>query len=313
MDAVKRIGAMLGAFTIWGLSPVFYKLLDHVPPLEVLSHRTLWSGVFFGALLMLQGRLGAVWALLAQWSGLRVVLLASVMISVNWFFFIYAIQVGRTVETSLGYYIYPLVSVLFGMLFFAERLSPISLLAVVLAALAVAVLTVGLGAAPWMSLVLAVSFAIYGVIKKRAVAGPVVSVTAEVMLLVPLAAVWLLGVHLAGWSGLTGRTLGAFGGSLSDSLLLMLAGPLTATPLILFSYASRRVSMATIGLVQYLNPTLQFLIATLIFFEPFTPWHTVAFPLIWAAVLLYSLDLMRQERASRRASVRAATDSATPM
>jgi len=304
---------MLGAFTIWGLSPVFYKLLDHVPPLEVLSHRTLWSGVFFGALLMLQGRLGAVWALLAQWSGLRVVLLASVMISVNWFFFIYAIQVGRTVETSLGYYIYPLVSVLFGMLFFAERLSPISLLAVVLAALAVAVLTVGLGAAPWMSLVLAVSFAIYGVIKKRAVAGPVVSVTAEVMLLVPLAAVWLLGVHLAGWSGLTGRTLGAFGGSLSDSLLLMLAGPLTATPLILFSYASRRVSMATIGLVQYLNPTLQFLIATLIFFEPFTPWHTVAFPLIWAAVLLYSLDLMRQERASRRASVRAATDSATPM
>ncbi len=313
MDAVRRIAAMLGAFTIWGLSPVFYKLLDHVPPLEVLSHRTLWSGVFFGAVLLLQGRLAQLWAVLARWSALRVVILASLMISVNWFFFIYAIQVGRTVETSLGYYIYPLVSVLFGMLFFAERLSTVSLVAVGLAAVAVGVLTAGLGAAPWMSLILAVTFAIYGVIKKRSAAGPVVSVTAEVMLLVPLAVVWLLGVHFAGWSGLTGRSLGAFGGSWADSLMLMLAGPLTATPLILFSYASKRVSMATIGLVQYLNPTLQFLVATLIFLEPFTIWHKVAFPLIWAALAIYSLDLVRQERAARRASVRSSTDAATPM
>ncbi len=306
-EAGKGVAAVVGACVIWGLGPIYYKLLDHVPPLEVLAHRSLWSLVFFGGVLIAQRRLAEIVRLLRRpaWAGL--VALAATTISINWFFYIYAIQTGRTVEASLGYYIFPLVSVMLGVIVYREALGAAKVVAVALAALAVALLTWGLGAAPRISLVLAFSFGCYGVLKKYIDAGPVVSVTAEVLLLAPLAAMWLWGVHVLGWTGLVGRNLATFGTSLSDSLLLMASGPLTGLPLILFSYASRRVTMATVGLVQYLNPTLQFLIATLIFAEPFTPWHAVAFPLIWVALAIYSLWALAQERSARRASRSAST------
>ena len=180
-----------------------------------------------------------------------------------------------------------------------------------LATAAVLVLTVGLRTAPVISLVLAVTFGFYSVLKKNSSAGPVVSVTAEVLLVAPLSLIWLWGVHVLGWQGVTGRNLATFGTDLSDSLLLMLSGPLTGFPLILFSYASRRLRLATVGLVSYLNPTLQFLIAVVIFSEPFTPWHAVAFPLIWVALAIYSMDALRQERSARRAAMRAGTVSTT--
>ncbi|MCT8160229.1 EamA family transporter RarD [Pseudoruegeria sp. SHC-113] len=308
-EARKGILAMVAACAIWGLSALYYRLLTHIPPLEVLAHRTLWSLVFFGLVLLAQRRLGEVRSLLVNGQALWLVALASLMISVNWFLFILSIQIGRAVESSLGYYIFPLVAVLLGAGFFGERLSRAQWIAVGLAAFAVLGLTLGLGVAPWISLALAITFGLYGVIKKSLPAGPVVSVTAEVVLLLPLALVWLWGVHVLGWEGLTGRNVAAFGQGWRESLLLACAGPMTAGPLILFSYASRRIPLSTLGLVQYLNPTLQFLVAVLVLGEPFTRWHALAFPMIWAALALYTLDAFRQERALRRASVSAGTSS----
>ncbi|WP_297339766.1 EamA family transporter RarD, partial [Pseudophaeobacter sp.] len=186
-EATKGVFAMIAACSIWGLSGLFYKLLAHVPPEQVLSHRILWSGVFFASVLAVQGRLPQLIEVLRDWARVRVLLLATAMISLNWFIFITSIQIERATEASLGYYIFPLVSVVLGRLFFGEQLSRAQILAIGLAALAVVVLTYGLGVAPWIALVLGISFAIYGVVKKRLDTGPVVSVTAEVLLLCPLA------------------------------------------------------------------------------------------------------------------------------
>lgn len=307
--AIRGVLAMTAACVIWGLSPLYYKLIAHVPPLEVLSHRTLWSLAFFGCVLLAQRRLAEIWQLIQAPRDLLMVGFAAVMISCNWFLYILSIQIGRTVEASLGYYMFPLVAVLLGMLAFGERLNRWKLISVLLAGLAVAALTLGLGAAPWISLALALSFGLYGVVKKSTGAGPVVSVTAEVLVLAPLAVVWLLGVHTLDWQGVVGRSGGVFGDTLRDSLILVLSGPMTAGPLILFSYASRRITMATLGLVQYLNPSLQFFCAVVIFAEPFGQWHGIAFALIWLALAIYSAEAIRQERAARKLSARAVTSA----
>ncbi len=306
-EAKKGVLAMVFACLIWGLSPLYYKLIDHIDPLEVLSHRTIWSFVFFGALLLYQRRFGEVLVLLGNWRDFLVVLFAALMISANWFLFIYSIQIGRTVETSLGYYIFPLVAVVLGRLVFGERLTWVKWGAVVLATVAVVILTIGLGSPPWISLTLAFTFGLYGLIKKQSRTGSVVSVSGEVLLLAPVALIWLWGVHTQNWSGLVQVEGGVFANNWRDSIILIFSGPVTATPLILFSYASRRIAMASVGLIQYLNPTLQFFCAIVIFGEAFTPAHTVAFPLIWLALAIYSFDAFRQERALRRAVVSDAT------
>ena len=295
-DPVKGVVAMLAACTIWGLSAIYYKLLVHVPPLEVLAHRTLWSCVFFAAILMLQGRLGMLRTALSGRRDLGLLAFGAFMISANWLCFITSVQIGHALEASLGYYIFPLVSVLFGAIFFRERLGRVQWTAVALAALAVTVLTVGLGAAPWMAILIACTFGLYGVAKKMLEVGPVVSVTAEVLLLAPVAVIILAYVHHGGTGHFTENT--------RDALLLAGSGPLTATPLILFSYATKRVRLGTVGLVQYLNPTLQFLVATFLFQEFFSPWHAIALPLIWAALALYTGVSLRQERAARRSRIR---------
>lgn len=297
-DTTKGVIAIISACVIWGLSPLFYKLLEHVPPLELLSHRTLWSLGFFGLLLLWQGRLGAVPGLIGGRS-VWLVGLASLMISVNWGGFIWSVQVGRVVESSLGYFIFPLIMVALGWLFFNEAMTRGKAIALVLASVAVLTLTLGLGVAPWLSLLLGGTFAAYGVIKKTLASGPIVSVTAEVLLLAPLAVIWLLGAHLAGWQDFVGRDGGIFGQHLWDSALLATSGLITAGPLVLFSYASRRLALSTVGLVQYLNPSLQFSCAVLLG-EVITRWHMIAFPLIWLALAIYSANAIRQDRASRK-------------
>ncbi|MCK4711567.1 MAG: EamA family transporter RarD [Marinosulfonomonas sp.] len=309
--AQHGILAMVGACMIWGLSPLFYKALANVPPLEVLSHRTIWSLVFFGLVLAGQRRLGQVAEIFKSARLLLVMIAAAVMISLNWGIFIWSIQVGRAVEASLGYFIFPLMAVVLGALLFKERLGAVQLLAVAMVAGAVVLLTWGLGVMPWIPLVLAASFSAYGVIKKKLSIGPVVSVTGEVLLLLPLALIWLWGVHWQGWVGIGGRNLATFGTGWRDTLLLMLSGPMTATPLILFSYAAKRLDFATQGLVQYLNPSLQFTVAVLAFGEVVSRWHAIAFPVIWAALALYSVNALRQEKAARRASVKPSTESTT--
>ncbi len=295
----KGIVAMIGACVVWGLSPLYYKMLSHIPPIEILAHRTLWSLVIFATVLLVQGRIDLLRAALSSRKAVLVIGFAALMISLNWFVFIMSIQIGRAVEASMGYYIFPLVAVMLGVVAFGERLSRGQAAAVALAVIAVLVLSLGLGVPPWIALILAGSFGLYGLVKKRLSVGPVVSVTAEVLLLSPLA----LGV--LGWMHRDGG--GAFGAQLGDSLLLIASGALTAAPLILFSYATRRVAMATIGLVQYLNPTLQFMCAVIVFGEPFGKWHVIAFALIWSALALYSTVTLFQDRAARKAATNSAS------
>jgi len=287
-DASKGVLAMIGACLVWGVSPIFYKVLTHIPASEVMAHRTGWSFVFFAGVMALQGRLGEIRKALNSWRRVGVIVLAAAMISTNWFLFIIAIQVDRATEASLGYYIFPLVAVLIGRFGFGEKLGQAQWLAVGLAALAVGLLTWGLGVAPWISLVLATSFGFYSAIKKDLPLGPVVSVTCELLFILPVGLMILIWHH--------GHGQGAFGQGVWDSGLLVLSGPLTALPLIMFSYAARRVSLATIGLLQYINPTMQFLIAVMLFGEPFGPWHRLAFALIWGALIIFSVASLRQGR-----------------
>lgn len=240
-EAGKGVAALIAACTVWGLSGLYYKLLAHVPPIEILAHRTIWSLVFFTLVLLAQRRLGQLRAALDTPRAIGIVIFAALMISTNWFVFILSIQIGKATEASLGYYLFPLVAVGIGRVIFGERLSRMQAVAVALAAIAVTVLTLGLGAAPWIALVLSISFGLYGLVKKRLSAGPVVSVTAEVLVLSPIALIVLILAHRGDG--------GAFGADIMDSLILMFAGVLTAGPLMLFSYASKRVRMGTVGLV----------------------------------------------------------------
>ncbi len=288
----KGFWAMIAVCVTWGLSPIFYHALAGVPVLEVLAHRTIWSLVFFLIVLGIQRRLSELArAITGPWAGR--VAAAALLVSTNWGVFIWAVQTGHVVQSSLGYYIYPLIAVLLGVAIFRERLGRVQAFAVALTVLAVALLTWGLGVAPWISLSLAVTMGLYGVVKKSLPLGPVLSVAAEVALLTPLALAWLV----AQGAGLVpGAAPLAFGSSPGLTLLLVLSGVITAIPLVLFSYAARRVEMTTMGLMFYLNPTLQFLCAVLVFGEAVTRWHMIAFAMIWTAIAIYSAASIRQAR-----------------
>jgi chloramphenicol-sensitive protein RarD len=300
-DTAKGIWAMVLACTVWGLSPLYYANLFHVPPFELTSYRAIWSLVFFAAVLAVQGRLSQLARVVSDRATVFRLGFAALLIGSNWTLFIWAIANEQATEASLGYYIFPLIAVLLGRVMLGEALARPQWTAVALAGVAVAVLTWGLGAAPWVALSLAATFGLYGLSKKRLDMGPVLSVTAEVLILLPIAltyiAVWGAPV-LDGWS-------------VGTHLLMVLSGPLTAAPLILFSYAARRVRLSTVGLMQYINPTLQFGCAVLYFAEPFTVWHGIAFPLIWLALAVYSASILGQERALRRAASSAGTSSTT--
>ncbi|MBV7379221.1 EamA family transporter RarD [Maritimibacter dapengensis] len=298
----KGIIALIGAGLIWGLAPILYKALAHVPAFEVLAHRTLWSFVFFACILLAQRRIATLGALLTG-PNFRKVAFAAAMISANWFFFIFSIQTNRALGASLGYYIFPLVAVLLGLVLFRESLGRARGVAVGLAALAVLILTVGLGAPPWISLLLAFTFGLYGAIKKGLDAGPIASVTAEVALVAPVSLGYFVWLYTGGdESGMTGGT---------DFALLLFSGVLTGAPLIFFSYGARRLSYGLTGVMQYINPSIQFLIAAFIFLEPVTHAHLVALPLIWVALAIYSTATLRQERAASKRLANAGTSGTT--
>ncbi|MGB0498753.1 MAG: EamA family transporter RarD [Rubricella sp.] len=294
-DSLKGLLAMVGASTIWGLSGLFYALLSHVPAVEVLAHRTVWSFVFFAFVIAATGRGPRLAALLRDRASLRRLVVTAMMISVNWFVFIWSIQSGRAIDASLGYYIFPLVAVLIGVIWLRERPAPLHWAAIALAAAAVAFLTWYLGVVPWIPLLLAGTFGVYGLMKKRLAAGPVLTVLVEVLFILPFAVAFLAFVHAGVAPGEA-----AFGRDGPESLLLILSGPLTGLPLLLFSYAAQRMRYSALGLVQYLNPTLQFGVAVLALGEAVTRGHAIALPFIWTALALYSLQSFRQERAARR-------------
>ena len=300
-DSQKGILAILISGLIWGFSPLYYKILGHVPPVELLSHRVVWSVVFFVAVLCLQRRQGALWSAITNWRSAATLYAASLHIGINWFIFIHSIQIEKATEASLGYFIFPLVVVCIGWIGFGERLSRMQNIAIALATFAVVIITVSQGVWPWIALIISISFGLYGYVKKKISIGPVVSVTAEVLLLAPFAVAVLYATHRGfGTSvALDGGIGGVFGQSLYDSVLLMLSGPLTATPLIFFSYAAKRIPMATLGLLNYVNPTLQFICAVAIFGEPISGVQIASFGLIWLALALYPCDSFRHERVGR--------------
>ncbi|WP_424929602.1 EamA family transporter RarD [Amaricoccus tamworthensis] len=286
---------MAAAATLWGLNGWFYKFLSHVPPLEVLCHRILWSVVFFGLIIVLQGRMAEVRAAFGRNNRVGLLLLSSLLIAVNWFGFVYAVHVGRALEASFGYYIFPLMTVAMGYVVFGERFSRWQMLAVLLAVLAVLVMIPGLGGLPVISLVLATSFTCYGLVKKRVTTRPIPGVFIEALFLLLPSLLWLMAVHFH-LSLAEGPEPGAwFGRDLATTLLLISSGPMTALPLVLMSNAAQRISFATLGLVQYLNPTMQALVAILVFGEPWTPWHTLAFCLIWSGLIIYSVESFRRQ------------------
>ncbi|MRX51236.1 EamA family transporter RarD [Paracoccus sp. S-4012] len=279
---------MIGACVIWGSSPLYFSMLVHVPTGEVMAHRVIWSLVLFLGVLAVQGRLRALPAAFAR-PGSRLRLTAAAFaVGSNWLLFLIAIATGQVIQSSLGYYIFPLIAVLIGTLFFGERLRALQVAAVALAALAVLILTLGLGVTPWFSLAIAGTFAVYSALKKGLDLPPMVSVTAEFAVLAPFAILWLVAVPSA---------TPAFGSDAATTALLLGSSLVTAVPMMLFTSAARRVDLATVGVLQYLNPTLQFLGATLILREPFTGWHVLAFSLIWTAVALYCAATLVRRRA----------------
>ena len=277
------------AFTTWGLYPLYLLQVASVPPLEVVLHRSAWSLLFLLGILAVLGRWSWLSALRRQPRQLALFAASSLLLSTNWLVYIYAVVSGHVLDASLGYFINPLVNVLLGVLVLKERLRPVQWAAVGLAAAGVAWLTVDAGHLPWVALVLACSFALYGLIRKTATLGALEGLTLETLMLAPLVLPALLWVSLA-----SGGALARGDWALNGWLLLL--GPLTALPLLLFGAAARRLSLATVGLVQYLSPSLQFGLGVWVFNEPMQLRRLAGFVLIWAGLALYSADAWRRNR-----------------
>ncbi|GAB6906715.1 EamA family transporter RarD [Desulfosarcina cetonica] len=281
------------AFLIWGLSPIYWRALDQVSAFEIILHRMLWSFVILVPLVVAGRQWHAFRHALATPRILGTLLLTSVLVGANWLLYIWAVNNGRVLQASLGYYINPLVNVLLGMIFLGERLRRAQTLAVCLAAAGVLYLTMRHGVFPWVSLALAFSFGIYGLVRKVAAVGALVGLTVETLLLTLPAAIWIAHLHRMG--------SGAFLHSgMRTDLLLMGTGILTATPLLLFNLGAKRITLATLGFVQYTAPTGMLLLGITLFGEPFTTVQAMTFGLIWTALAIYSWDALRMHRQRRR-------------
>ena len=292
-DNVARSGVLIGllAYTMWGVFPIYFKMVASVAPFEVLGHRILWA-VPFGALIIAARRQwGEVAAALVDRTMLAWLLLAAICISANWLIYIWAIQNERIFETSLGYYINPLMFVAVGALMLGERLRRLQAVAVALAASGVLFLTFSGGTFPWVALSLAALFTYYGVIRRQIGVGAMPGLFIETAMLLPFAVAWI------GWLMLRGEAA-ISEGSAGLAALLVAGGPITVLPLLCFAVAAKRVSLTTIGFLQFLAPTLQFLIGVY-YGEPLTPGRAVCFVCIWTAVLVFSFDALRYGRKKR--------------
>ena len=289
-DAETRNGVVLGliAYSMWGVFPVYFKWIETVAPLEVLSHRVIWAVVFGALIIALRRQWREVSGVFLDRSRLAWLALAALCISANWLIYIWAVQHARIFETSLGYYINPLMYVAIGIVVFGERLRRLQAAAVTLACIGVAVLTISGGVFPWVALSLAALFTAYGVIRKQVAIGAMPGLFVETVLLLPFALALL-------WYFVAGGTVAFGSGSTGLSLLLILGGPITVMPLLLFAIAARRLPLTTIGFMQFLAPTLQF--CTGVYFgEVLTTAHLVCFGFIWAAVACFSFDALRASK-----------------
>ena len=282
----------LAAYTIWGFVPLFFKLLESVPAVEVLAQRIIWSLPLCFLIMVFRRQITGYLAALRDPRVLRMLLASALLIAVNWLVYIFAIFTGHVLAASLGYYLNPLINVMLGMLFLGERLGRLQLVAVVIAGIGVAILLAGALDTLWISLTLALSFGFYGLIRKIVPVGSLPGLAIETTLLMPLA------LAVSGWYLWIGDGRG-FGSDGAISLLLMAGGIVTAVPLLLFATAARRMSYAALGFAQYLAPTLQFLLGLFAFHEPLKPVQLACFVLIWISIAVFSFDMWRKVRAER--------------
>lgn len=290
-DSGARRGFVLAlsAYLLWGLLPFYMKAVAHLPLAEVVAHRILWSVPIAAAVLIWLGRTADFKVALRSPRMLAMAALTATLITINWSIYVWAIAVDRTVETALGYYINPLVNVLVGALLLGERLNRLQVVAVALAAIAVIVLTVEGGKLPWVSLALAFSFAAYGFFRKTLPVGPSQGFLLEVLILSIPSLAYVI------WLALAGE--GHFAtGNKTDTLLFMGSGIVTAVPLLLFAFGAKLLRLSTIGIMQYIAPTIVFLIAVFIFGEPFDTTQAIAFGLIWAALAIYTWSMLTASR-----------------
>lgn len=281
----------LGACLLWGVLPIYWKLLQHVEAMEILANRFLWSAVFVFLLLLATGKLNIFMqetkAIFSMKKTACCMVLAAIMISFNWGIFIWAVEAGRIVETSMGYYISPLMNVLFGVVFLRERLAKLQIAAVSCAAVGIGVIIVHNGGLPWVALTLPLTFAFYGLLKKIIIAQPMTSILLETLLISPLAAGYLY--YLSINEGTVYQSC-----DMNTLLLLAGAGAVTATPMLLFTACARKLPLNIVGFLQYISPSISLMIGVLIYGEPFTGTTATAFGCIWAGLALFIWSQIRR-------------------
>ncbi len=289
----KGLIAGIAAYLLWGLFPIYWRSLSPSTPVELLAHRVIWAFVCVGVILLVVRRFGEVREALGTWRRFLVMLAASVAIAINWGLFIWGVNNGHTVEVSLGYFVMPLVIVLFGVIFVGERLRPAQWVAMAIAAVAVIVQTIEVGRFPWLGLSLAMSFGTYSLLKKLSPTPAVTGLFVETLVLLPAAlAVW-------GWFILSGQaTFGQYGAA--HTLQVIGVGAVTFVPLLLFTIATQSIPLTTVGLLQYINPTIQLFIGVFLFHEPMPAMRWLGFVIVWCALVIFSIDAVRHNRRQRR-------------
>jgi len=282
----------LGAYTIWGIFPIYWKALHQVSAIELIGHRILWSFLTLLSVLTFSGQVGVFWNYLSHSQTRRYYLLAALLISVNWLVYVWGVNTGHIVETSLGYFINPLLSVFLGVVGLRERLRPLQWLPILLAAAGVLYLTLVYGRVPWIALTLAFTFALYSLVKKLAPLNSLHGLSLETAILFLPALAYLLYEEIQGRATFLHTDT-------RTTLLLLAAGLVTTVPLLMFASAARRIPLSAIGLMQYIAPSLQFLIGVLIYHEPFNRHHLLGFSLVWMALAIFAAEMIAQERRRR--------------
>ena len=281
-EATIGIGYALLAFSAWGFLPIYWKLLDTVPSLEILAHRMVWSVLFLVGLLAVQKSLVEFRDLLKTPKYFWMLMGTAVLLGVNWFVYIYGVNTNQIVETSLGYFINPLFNVLLGAIFLNERLNYWQSLALVMAALGVLNFLWDFDSLPWIALSLAFTFSFYGLLRKMIPVKPLVGLLMETVLLAPFAAIMIMIWNV--------DSTGNFVGGWRTVLFLVGAGVVTSLPLLWFTNAGKRLRYTTLGFIQYMTPSIQLLIGVYLYHEPFTPTHSITFGLIWAGLVIFSIN-----------------------
>jgi chloramphenicol-sensitive protein RarD len=289
-DSPRGFAFALTAYLLWGFLPIYMKAVAHISPAEVIAHRIVWSLPLAGIVLIVLGRTQDIRAALSSPRMLAMAALTASLITVNWGTYVWAIGAGHSLDAALGYFINPLFSIFLGAVFLKEKLQPLQIAAIALAALAVAILALDSGGIPWVALTLAISWGFYALLRKTLPLGPNQGFFLEVLILSGPALLYILYLEFGSGQGHLYRT------GLADTILLLGCGVITAVPLMIYANGAKLLKLSTIGIMQYIAPTMIFLIAVFVFHEPFGTARMIAFPLIWAGLFLYSWSMLKGSR-----------------